>query len=154
MSTVGLKAQLVRDEDTIPYAYQDSMEGKCKECGKSNGFWTIATGHLIDRRKGGSLPPHIMDALLEWDITTKSAELYTRFPWVVDLDEPRKATLVNMAFQLGVEGLAQFVRALAFMEHGEYSAAALAFADSRVAREQTPQRWARHCAQIKTGVWQ
>lgn len=154
MSTVGLKPQLIRDEETVPYAYQDSMLGKCKECGKSNGYWTIATGHLIDKRRGGSLPPHIMDALLEWDITTKSAQLYTAFPWVTLLDEVRKATLINMAFQLGIDGLSQFGRALAYMKSGEYTAASLAFADSKVAREQTPERWARHCRQIKTGEWQ
>jgi lysozyme len=154
MSIVGLKQQLVRDEGIVEHAYQDSMEGKCKECGKSNGFWTIGIGHLIDKRRGGKLPRHIIEQLLEWDITTKSAELYTRFPWVVDIDEVRKATLINMAFQLGVDGLAAFVKALGYMERGEYSAAALAFADSKVAREQTPERWRRHCEQIRTGAWQ
>lgn len=142
MSTVGLKAQLIRDEGIVEYAYPDSL-----------GFLTIGVGHLIDRRRGGNLPPHIIDALLQHDITEKTAELYSRFPWVTLLDEVRRATLINMAFQLGVDGLAKFARAMAYMRNGEYSAAALAFADSTVAREQTPERWARHCAQIRTGEW-
>lgn len=142
MSTVGLKQQLVRDEGRVEYAYLDSL-----------GFLTIGCGHLIDKRRGGSLPPHIIDALLEWDITTKSAALYTAFPWVADLDEARKATLINMAFQIGIEGLGKFVKAMGFMRAGAYNAAATEFADSVVAREQTPERWARHCEQIKTGVW-
>jgi lysozyme len=143
MSAVGLKAQLTRDEDLVEYAYEDSL-----------GFWTIGVGHLIDKRRGGKLPRHIIDALLEWDITQKSAELYTAFPWVTELDEVRKATLINMAFQLGVQGLAKFGKALALLREQRYEAAAAEFADSIVARVQTPQRWARHCAQIKTGVWQ
>lgn len=143
MSTVGLKQQLVRDEGRVEYAYLDSL-----------GFLTIGCGHLIDKRKGGSLPPHIIDALLEWDITTKSAALYTAFPWVADLDDVRKATLINMAFQIGIEGLGKFVKAMGFMHASAYNAAATEFADSLVAREQTPERWARHCEQIKTGVWQ
>lgn len=154
MSAVGLKPQLIRDEEIVPYAYQDSMLGKCEKCGKSDGYWTIAAGHLIDKRKGGFLPPHIIDALLDWDITQKSAELYTAFPWVTELDEVRKATLINMAFQLGVEGLSKFPKALGFLRSGAFNAAADAFADSVVAREQSPQRWARHCAQIRSGVWQ
>jgi GH24 family phage-related lysozyme (muramidase) len=81
MSTVGLKAQLIRDEDVVEYAYEDSL-----------GFLTIGVGHLIDKRRGGKLPRHIIDALLEWDITQKSAEIYTAFPWVTELDEVRKAT--------------------------------------------------------------
>jgi lysozyme len=154
MPTVGLKQQLIRDEEWVEHAYQDSMNGKCAHCGQSTGFWTIGVGHLIDKRRGGKLPRHIIEALLEWDITQKSAELYTAFPWIAELEEPRKATLIQMAFQLGVEGLAQFVRALGYMKGGEYSAAALAFADSKVARDQTPERWRRHCEQIKTGEWQ
>lgn len=142
MSAVGLKAQLIRDEDVIEYAYEDSL-----------GFWTIGVGHLIDKRRGGKLPRHIIDALLEWDITQKSAELYTAFPWVTELDEVRKATLINMAFQLGVDGLAKFGKALAHMREHQYEAAAAEFADSIVARVQTPQRWARHCQQIRTGIW-
>ena len=143
MSTIGLKPQLVRDEDVVEYAYQDSL-----------GYWTIGCGHLIDKKKGGSLPPQIIDALLDWDIKQKSAQLYELFPWVASLDEPRRATLVNMAFQLGVDGLGQFHNAMGFMKSGEYSAAALAFADSKVAREQAVERWARHCQQIRSGVWQ
>jgi lysozyme len=154
MSTVGLKQQLIRDEDIVEYAYQDSMGGKCEKCGKSNGYWTIGAGHLIDKRRGGGLPPHIIDALLSWDITTKSAELYTAFPWAADLDEPRKATLINMAFQLGIDGLSKFGKALGFLRSGAFNAAADAFADSKVAKEQTPERWARHCLQIRSGVWQ
>lgn len=142
MSTAGLKAQLIRDEGTVEHAYEDSL-----------GYLTIGVGHLIDKRRGGSIPPHIVEALLQHDITEKTAALYQRFPWVVELDEVRRATLVNMAFQLGVDGLAQFTRAMAYMRNGEYSAAALAFSDSKVAREQTPERWKRHCKQIQSGEW-
>lgn len=154
MSTVGLKQQLLRDEGYVEHAYQDSMNGKCKTCGQSDGYWTIGVGHLIDRRKGGKLPRHIIDALLEWDITQKSAEVYTRFPWAVDLDEVRKAVIINMAFQLGIDGLAQFQRAMGHMKDGHYMKAAEAFADSKVAREQTPERWRRHCQQLASGLWQ
>lgn len=154
MSAVGIKAQIERDEGRVEYAYQDSMEGKCEKCGKSNGYWTIGTGHLVDRRRNGRLPGHIIDALLDYDITQATEALYTAFPWAAELDEPRRAVLVNMVFQLGLNGLAQFHRALGYMKNGEYTAASLAFADSRVAREQTPERWKRHCEQIKTGRWQ
>jgi lysozyme len=139
----SLKSQLIRDEGVVEYAYPDSL-----------GYLTIGVGHLVDRRKGGKLPPHIIDLLLEHDITTHTADLYDMFPWVVGLDEARKATLVNMTFQLGIRGLSEFRRAVGYMERGESTAASLAFADSRVAREQTPERWARHCAQIKSGEWQ
>ncbi len=138
-----LRAQLIRDEGRVPHAYPDSL-----------GYLTIGVGHLIDEKKGGTLPDHIIEQLLDHDIVTHAEELYARFPWVVQLDPVRKATLINMAFQLGVTGLAGFRRAMGFLERGEYTAAALEFADSKVAREQTPERWRRHCKQITTGEWQ
>ena len=138
-----LRSQLIRDEGCVPYAYQDSL-----------GYWTIGVGHLVDRRRGGSLPPHIVDALLDHDIATHDRELVAAFPFVDRLDAPRRATLVNMAFQLGVPGLKGFVRAMGHMERGAYEAAAQAFSESKVASEQTPERWRRHCAQIRTGEWQ
>lgn len=175
MSTVGLRPQLKRDEETRNHAYKDSL-----------GFWTYATGHLIDRRKNGYLPDHIVemfrqlpafatgdvidnliargdrveipqaigDSLLEHDISVAIGGLTDALPWFMELSEVRRATLINMAFQLGVAGLLQFHLALAYMRNGEWTAASMAFADSKVAREQTPKRWARHCEQIRTGEWQ
>lgn len=142
MDLLNLRDQIIRDEGVVEYAYEDSL-----------GYLTIGVGHLIDRRKGGKLPAHIIEALLDWDLKEKSAEVYERWPWVMNLEEPRKATIINMAFQLGVPGLAGFVRAMGYMERGEYTAASLVFAESKVAREQTPKRWARHCEQIRTGEW-
>lgn len=138
-----LRAQIVRDEGRIAHAYPDS-----------EGYLTIGVGHLIDERRGGKLPEFIIDMLLGYDIETHERELCERFPWVRELDPPRRATLINMAFQLGVRGLAGFRRAMGYMERGEYTAAALEFAASKVAREQTPERWRRHCKQITTGEWQ
>jgi lysozyme len=153
-AVVGVKAQLRRDEGVVEYAYQDSMLGKCQACGKSNGFWTIGVGHLIDKRRGGKLPAHIIGELLDWDISEKTAELYKAFPWIEQIDEVRRAVLINMAFQLGVLGLSRFGKALYHMRSGQWEAAATEFADSLVARVQTPERWARHCKQITTGEWQ
>jgi lysozyme len=143
VSTVGLKQQLIRDEGVVEHAYEDSL-----------GYLTIGCGHLVDKRRGGSIPRHVIDALLEYDITRISSALYAAFPFIADLDEVRKATLVNMAFQLGVEGLGKFPKAMGFMRSHAYNAAADAFADSVVAREQAPERWKRHCLQIRSGVWQ
>ncbi|MBK9497659.1 MAG: glycoside hydrolase family protein [Xanthomonadales bacterium] len=137
-----MRARLSADEGRVPHAYQDSL-----------GYWTIGVGHLIDQRKGGKLPEHIIDALLDHDIDTHAEELYRAAPWVRDLPDVYRAVLVNMAFQLGVDGLMQFKRSLGFMKAGDYKAAADAFLQSKAA-QQTPNRWARHAKQLRTGVWQ
>lgn len=137
-----LRARLSADEGRVPHAYQDSL-----------GYWTIGVGHLIDQRKGGKLPEHIIDALLDHDISEHADGLYKAAPWVRDLPDVYRAVLVNMAFQLGVDGLMQFKRSLSFMKAGDYAAAADAFLQSKAA-QQTPARWTRHAKQLRTGVWQ
>lgn len=154
MTVHSAAEMLERDEGYVEHAYQDSMNGACKTCGKSDGYWTIGIGKMIDKRKGGKLPRDIIYQILSRDISTHTEQLYSVFPWAAELDEPRRAVLICMCFQLGIDGLSQFKRSMAYMKNGEYTAASLSFADSLVAREQTPVRWKRFCEQLKTGVWQ
>ena len=133
---------LERDEGYEESVYQDSL-----------GFHTIGIGHLVDRRKGGKLDRDIIYQILARDINKHTGDLYSVYPWAAELDEPRRAVLICMCFQLGINGLSQFVRAMNYMKNGEYTAASLAFADSKVAREQAPVRWRRFCEQLKTGEW-
>lgn len=139
---MSLREQLSRDEGRVAHAYQDSL-----------GYWTIGVGHLVDKRRGGRLPEHIIDALLDHDIQEKADELVAAAPWIGNVDPVRRATLINMAFQLGVTGLLQFRTALAHAQRGDWFQAAEAFLQSKVAREQTPQRWRRHAEQLRTGRW-
>lgn len=143
MTVHSAAEMLERDEGYEESAYADSL-----------GYITIGIGHLIDRRKGGKLDRDIIYQILSRDISKHTADLYSVFPWAAELDEPRRAVLICMCFQLGINGLAQFQRAMTYMKNGEYTAASLAFADSKVAREQAPVRWKRFCEQLKTGEWQ
>lgn len=139
---MDLKQQLKDMEGSVPYAYQDSL-----------GFWTIGVGRLIDKRKGGALSPEEIDFLLDNDIRKVRAQVFVRFPWTVNLDEARNGALINMAFQLGIEGLAGFANTLAAIRDGHYDHAGELMLDSLWAK-QTPVRARRLSRQIATGEWQ
>lgn len=79
-------------EGRIPYAYQDSLK-----------YWTIGVGHLVDERRGGRLPDHIIDALLDHDLEVTEKELDRALPWAKALDPVRRAVLIDMTFNLGIE---------------------------------------------------
>lgn len=139
---MNLAMQLRQEEGSVPHAYQDHL-----------GYWTIGVGRLIDKRKGGGLSPDEVDYLLRNDIRKKTDEVYEALPWVCDLNEPRQAVLIGMAFQMGTAGLLGFKSTLANIQAGRYAQAATGMLNSLWA-QQTPGRAARMARQMETGEWQ
>jgi lysozyme len=138
-----LTRQLKGDEDVKPQAYTDHL-----------GFLTIGVGRLIDARKPGSgLRPAEIAFMLNNDIDDRIEQLTRRLPWFQDLDDARKAVLLNMSFEMGVEGLLGFKNTLKLVEQGNYESAAENMLKSLWAK-QTPARAKRMADQMKTGQWQ
>jgi lysozyme len=137
-----LTKQLRRDEDEVLHAYPDHL-----------GFLTIGVGRLIDKRKGGGITPDESAYLLSNDIDKRQAELLRRIPWVSTLDSVRFGALLNMAFQMGVDGLLGFKNTLAMVRTGDYVQASEGMLNSLWAK-QTPERARRIAKQMETGVWQ
>lgn len=138
----NFKEQLYADEGEKLSAYQDHL-----------GFWTIGVGRLIDSRKGGGLTKEESEYLLDNDIRRKTAEVKAAIPWFENLSEARQGVLLNMAFQMGTEGLLKFKKTIAMIEAGKYEAAAAGMLNSLWAK-QTPERAARLSKQMRDGVWQ
>lgn len=134
--------QLRRDEGEILHAYEDHL-----------GFLTIGVGRLIDKRRGGGISEEESAYLLNNDITRVTQGLRRRLAWFDELDPARKGVLLNMAFQMGVEGLLGFTNTLKLVEQGNYAAAAKAMMESKWAT-QTPARALRLAKQMETGEWQ
>ena len=108
-----LKAQISHDEGRIPYAYQDSL-----------GYWTCGVGFLIDHRKGAEIPNQVIDYWLDYNITGLMIDLNVQIPWWTGLDDVRQMVLVNMAYNMGVDGLMEFKKMLAALRAGNDNTAA------------------------------
>lgn len=142
-----MKTELIRqlrgDEGCSRQAYQDHL-----------GFWTIGVGRLVDARKPGSgLRDIEIDFLLNNDVDDRISSLMKVLPWFQDLDDARQGVLVNMAFQMGIEGLLGFINTLKAVREGRYEAAAQGMLNSKWAT-QTPNRAKRLAEQMRTGQWQ
>lgn len=138
-----LGRQLTLDEGKRPHVYKDHL-----------GFYTIGIGRLVDSRKPGSgLRDVEMAFMLNNDLDDRLTELSKRLPWFDDLDDARKGVLVNMSFQLGVEGLLKFKNMLKCVAAGDYTGASREMLDSLWAR-QTPARADRLSKQMRSGTWQ
>jgi lysozyme len=139
---VNLISQLRREEGVSRHAYQDHL-----------GFWTIGVGRLIDQRKGGGLSDEEVDHLLRNDIERFTREVEQALPWFKELNEPRQAVLIGMAFQMGTAGLLGFRNTLNAVRDNRWFDAAEGMLASRWA-QQTPGRASRMAKQMETGQWQ
>lgn len=139
---MNIREQLKREEGVVPSAYQDHL-----------GYWTIGVGRLIDKRKGGQLRASEIDLLLDNDIADITFALQQSLPWFENLDEPRRAVLQQMCFQMGINGLLGFRQTLAAVRDAHYSHAAELMLQSKWAT-QTPARARRLSQQMALGTWQ
>ena len=124
MNRDRLVNQLILDEGMKLYAYQDSL-----------GYTTIGIGRLIDRRKNGGITVEEAKYLLNNDIETAVKQLDEHLPWWRNLTDARQEVLVNMTFNLGIDGLLKFANTLASMHAEEYAAAAAGMRHSRWATQ-------------------
>lgn len=140
-----MKAELIRqlkgEEGEVLSAYQDHL-----------GYWTIGIGRLIDKRKGGGITPEESAYLLGNDIDKRIAQLDKALPWWGNLSEPRMAVMLQMCFQLGLDGLLEFKNTLNLIKTGQYVAAAGGMMQSLWAK-QTPLRAQRLADQMASGKW-
>ena len=122
-----LREDLIRDEGEVLHAYEDHL-----------GFLTIGYGRLIDKRRGGGISKQEALLMLDNDILRVIDQLQEK----TGFDEHPEAVqhaLVNMGFQLGVNGLLGFKKMWAHLANRDYGAAADEALDSRWA-QQTPER--------------
>jgi lysozyme len=142
-----MKSELIRqlrsDEGERKCVYRDSL-----------GLWTIGVGRLVDPGKpGAGLRDDEISYLLNNDVDDRIDALTRKLPWFQNLDDARKGVLLNMAFQLGVDGLLQFKQTLQLVMEGKYENAAHAMLQSKWS-QQTPARAKRLSDQMRSGVWQ
>lgn len=134
--------QLKRDEGWKHSAYQDTL-----------GYWTIGCGFMVDARKGGGLDDEEIAWILQHRVDALKVKLRTTLsPWFDSAGDARQGALVNMAYQMGVDGLLGFHNTLRLCSEGKWADAAASALQSRWA-QQTPERAKRVAKQLETGQW-
>ncbi len=125
----------------------------------TRGYETIGIGHRLDR----PLPLSVCDFLLVEDSLAIEREVLDALPWVAHLDDVRRWTIIELAFNMelgapgGKHGLLSFgppnSKTLTEFELGHWYNAAAGFRNSRWSDEVGPDRTMRICQQIETGEW-
>jgi lysozyme len=136
----ALREDLRRHEGEVLHAYRDHL-----------GFWTIGVGRLIDSRKGGGISKEESAFLFENDVSSRIARLQREITFWDQLSGSQRRGLVNMSFQLGVDGLMKFEQTLLALQRGDGEAAERRALQSKWARKDTPKRAAEVAALLKGG---
>lgn len=101
--------------------------------------------------KGLSLPEAFY--LLANDVHETWELVLEKLPWAQSLSEARQGVLLNMAFNLGIDGLLGFKQMLLHMRYGRWTDAARELVDSTYAK-QVGKRAERLAQQLIVDEWQ
>jgi lysozyme len=112
------------------------------------GKLTIGVGRNLDDR---GITAQESAYLLSNDIDRVWTELNARLPWVTGLSDVRQRVLLDMAFNLGIDGLLKFRNTLATIEAGNYQKAGEMMLDSLWAK-QVGMRAQRLSRMMQTGT--
>ncbi len=94
----------------------------------SEGKLTIGYGHNLD---ANGITQEDADRMLHNDILLCTLELNKMLPWWSSHPENVQQVLVNMCFNLGINGLLEFKRSLGYIRDQKYSAAAVELKKSK-----------------------
>lgn len=108
---------LTLEEGTRLFAYDDATGEAICPGYVMVGHPTIACGRALDTH---GLSAGEVQTLLENDIAAIDAALRI-YPWWVALSSVRQFVIVDMAFNLGINGLLKFRRMIAALSDGNYS---------------------------------
>lgn len=121
MNTHRLAQQLIIDEDLRLKPY------RCKA-----GKLTLGVGRNLDDR-GITKAEALM--LLDNDIKSFWGQLVVKLPWVMQAPEPIQEVLVNMCFNMGLDGLLGFRKMLKALQVGDYAETVRQMGDSKWAHQ-------------------
>lgn len=125
------------------------------------GHVTIGWGHNLEAqpvpglplKEGVSITQDQAERLLITDILNARCAVLNRWPWTASLEPQRLAVLIDMAFNIGVNGLDRFRKMLDAVRSGDYRRAGVEMLDSKWAI-QVKGRAERLSRQMVSGGWQ
>lgn len=132
-----LKVMIARQEDFRQYPYKDLT-----------GHETIGYGRNL-RINGISQDEALI--LMENDLMKAEEELWKTFPGYEKLSDARKVVLIDMAFNLGIEGFMQFRGMILAIDANDFDKAAEEMLESLWAT-QTKSRAIQLAMIMRTGV--
>jgi len=114
----------------------------------TEGVPTCGYGHALI--EGSYVPPYICERFFAQDFRNAVSD-YDQFGF--DIDFVRKAVVINMLFNLGVNRFKTFRKLINALHHQDYLIAAYEMIDSKWAKQVGPNRSGELANMMLTGEW-
>lgn len=122
MDSIRIATELIKVHEGLKlFAYEDTL-----------GYLTIGYGHNLDAK---GITPEAAEFLLKADILEVILQLNEHLSWWDTLSVNRQAVLIDMCFNLGIQGLLKFEHTLNLIRAGQFEAASEAMLQSLWARQ-------------------
>ena len=147
-----MKNQLKHDEGFRPTVYTCTQGVKTVGYGrniKANWFTDDEVLEIIEHE---GISKDLAQKWLVESLNELLEQLDEKLECFGELNVPRKAVLVNMAYNIGIKGLMGFKKMLAAIDDNDFEKAASEMLDSRWAN-QVPIRAQRLTKQMRSGNW-
>lgn len=126
----------------------------------TSGKWTIGYGYNLEShgfsqveigtlQKEGWTQSHA-ERMLQHEIDLICAAFH-RLPWFAALDDVRKAVVIDMTYNLGIDGFLGFRKTIAALREQDWDAAVHEMRHSKWAK-QVPNRCAKLCNIMRSGT--
>ena len=102
----------------------------------TEGYDTIGYGFAV---KDLELSKEVSETILREKITKLKKDIENRFEWVVNAPPKIQDVVIEMCYQIGINGFSKFKKTIYFLETEQYWEASVEMLDSLWAR-QTPNR--------------
>lgn len=136
-----LEKRIIAHEGSKQFAYKDTR-----------GYTTIGIGRNIDERCGNGLTKAERLYLLRNDLNRCRKQL-SIYGFFYNLDEVRQEVLIEMCFNLGLDGLLHFSKMIAALVKKDYSEAVTEMHKSQWSRQIGEERLSDLTHRMKTGSY-
>ena len=113
------------------------------EC--TEGYETIGYGFAI---KDLYLSKRVSNIILEEKLNKLKKDVENKFDWVSDSPKAIRNSVIEMCYQLGINGFSKFKKTIYYLETEQYFEASIEMLDS-LWHKQTPQRAKRISEEIR-----
>ena len=111
----------------------------------TEGYDTIGYGFAI---KNLYLSKKVSDIILREKLNKLKKDIENRFEWVINAPESIRDVVIEMCYQLGINGFSKFIKTIYYLETEQYWEASIEMLDSLWSK-QTPSRSKRLSEEVR-----